>query len=1058
MTKWLSRFLIFLLVVIVVISIGLTIFYFLTNDEAFSLEDGNGDNLVKYANVGETIDITVTRTNPSSEDYSLVSTDETVVVFKEMVRENVFRFEALKGGSVELQLQTTNENFQNLSITVNVGDGTTENPYYVRNYTDLASIGVTLPLTANYIQTADIDMSVATEAWKPIGDTDTNGFTGTYNGNNHKILNFTLFQLSEEDKEILNSLMESDLSDEQKAYLAYLTSLNTTEENIINAGLFAQIGYKGKVEHLNIENAFVGGYTYETAGIVAGIVYGEVNFVNVINSALSTVLSTSSVGGIAGIVSGNNGSYSARIQYSSFTGIINGGLYVGGIAGQNRAGLIFNTYSAEGKPISMDFITSSITSDTDNAKVGGIVGYNTYITVTRDFKASVVSNYSTIPVTATGANASVGAIVGANLNNDDTNLVVLDAGSDAQEEYNRIYGNYYLHRDGLNGVGGIENSTSAYLANNVLQSALMSTAPTAEQIAAMNEQESGEDATSAFNPDLAFITYDYKGNYLAWDFNNVWNIDANVNNGYPYIRSNATKISDVIYDGGDYATLPPEDPSDPDDPTDPDEPATQINLVELFERDFADDNEYNGSISSSGVYYIDRNVVLTEAWTPVGDEEHPFNATFIVEDGITISNLIINDIADTNYYGFFGFLGENARIIGLNIEGIQINLDDDNDGNTYVGVIAGKNNGGQIIGCTVNGNDTNGKTINVQNKNNVFAGGLVGENTGTISVDNTVTAKFNTVNINMSISNTKANGTLYVGGVVGSNRGTVANSGFNSELVNDAYTTTIDVRNNTNSATHLGGVVGYNYRVVQGSYFKGNLLASTNNNVYVGGIVGSNTDNATITTSGADAVITGGYYTGGIVGYYNASSSSSKNITQSYAKGSIFGKYVGGLAGNIDKGSIKDCYTLTDLSGEIMGGLAAYIRYSNSDTWGKVEYCFSAATFNLSSGTAYWETASAVRQTEPYWEGWNPIPKTRKVGGYAEKNIIATITSGDVKVQHTSNVLGGTDFGDVDDGRTSAEDCRRASTFTNRGGTEGFLTSVWNFSDNSYPTLINANY
>ena len=86
MTKWLSRFLIFLLVVIVVISIALTIFYFLTNDEAFSLEDGNGDSLVKYANVGETIDITVTRTNPSSEDYSLVSTDETVVVFKEMVR------------------------------------------------------------------------------------------------------------------------------------------------------------------------------------------------------------------------------------------------------------------------------------------------------------------------------------------------------------------------------------------------------------------------------------------------------------------------------------------------------------------------------------------------------------------------------------------------------------------------------------------------------------------------------------------------------------------------------------------------------------------------------------------------------------------------------------------------------------------------------------------------------------------------------------------------------------------------------------------------------------
>ena len=131
---------------------------------------------------------------------------------------------------------------------------------------------------------------------------------------------------------------------------------------------------------------------------------------------------------------------------------------------------------------------------------------------------------------------------------------------------------------------------------------------------------------------------------------------------------------------------------------------------------------------------------------------------------------------------------------------------------------------------------------------------------------------------------------------------------------------------------------------------------------------------------------------------------------------------------------------------------------SNNIDCSQNSYNFSAATFDLSSGTAYWETASAIRQTEPYWEGWNPIPKTRKIGGYAEKNIIATITSGDVKVQHTSSLLGNVDLGDVDDGRTSLDDCRKESTFTNRGGSNGFLTSVWSFPANSYPTLINANY
>ena len=1036
MTKWLSRFLIFLLVVIVVISIALTIFYFLTNDEAFSLEDGNGDSLVKYANVGETIDITVTRTNPSSEEYSLVSSDDTVVVFREMVRENVFRFEALKGGSVKLQLQTTNENFQDLAITVNVGDGTTENPYYIRNYQDLSSIGVTLPLTANYIQTADIDMSVATTAWTPIGSTETNGFTGTYNGNGHKILNFNLVQnLS------ANATNDTETTEDVEQNIIYAA------EGITNAGLFAIIGYRGQVYKLNIENANVLG-DYQTAGAVAGIVYGEVNFVNVSSSSVNSISNLASVGGIAGIVYGNNGNYSARIQYSSFTGTVEGGLYSGGLAGQNRAGLIFNSYSASG----------TVQSNVNDAKVGGIVGYNTYITVTRDFRASVVSNYSTMEVAASGTNASVGGIVGANLNYDSTNAVVLDAESDVQEGYNRIYGNFYLHRDNLNGVGGIENSTTAYIANNVLQSALMSSAPTAEQIAQMNEAENAEEPTSAYNADLAFVTYDYNGNYLAWDFNSVWNIDANVNNGYPFIRSEATSISDVIYDGGDYITLPP-DPDDPDDPTDPDdpndpdpdEPATQINLQELFAKDLADDGEYNGK------YRIDRNVALTEAWTPIGNDENPFNGTFIVEDGITISNLIINDNANAKYFGFFGLLGNNARIIGLNISGVQINLELDNTDTIYVGVIAGRNNGGQIIGCSVNGT-TDYNTFNVQNKTNVYAGGLVGENTGTITTDNTVKADFNIAKIDITISNTKSNGTLYVGGIAGSNRGTVANSGFNGVDASGAYANTINVRVNTNSATYLGGVVGYNYNVVRGSYFKGNLTASNADNVYVGGVVGSNTDNATITTSGADANINGGYYTGGIVGYYNASESADTNITQSYAKGSIYGKYVGGLAGNIEKGTIKDCYTLSSLSGEIMGGLAAYIRYANSDSWGKVSYSFSAATFDLSSGTAYWETASAIRQTEPYWEGWNPIPKTRKIGGYAEKNIIATITSGDVKVQHTSSLLGNVDLGDVDDGRTSPDDCRKESTFTNRGGSNGFLTSVWSFPANSYPTLINANY
>lgn len=110
MTKVLSRFLVFLLIVLAVVSVGLTLFYFLRSDEAFSFSEGKDDCLVRYVNTGETLDVTVYRTNASGNTYTLVSSDETILKLKERVSENVFRFETAenKGGNVELKLQTSN--------------------------------------------------------------------------------------------------------------------------------------------------------------------------------------------------------------------------------------------------------------------------------------------------------------------------------------------------------------------------------------------------------------------------------------------------------------------------------------------------------------------------------------------------------------------------------------------------------------------------------------------------------------------------------------------------------------------------------------------------------------------------------------------------------------------------------------------------------------------------------------------------------------------------------------------------------------------------------------
>ena len=70
MSNVINKFMIFLLAILVIVTIGLTLFYFLRSEETFSLSDGADDNLIRYVNVGDTLDITVYRTNPSGAEYS----------------------------------------------------------------------------------------------------------------------------------------------------------------------------------------------------------------------------------------------------------------------------------------------------------------------------------------------------------------------------------------------------------------------------------------------------------------------------------------------------------------------------------------------------------------------------------------------------------------------------------------------------------------------------------------------------------------------------------------------------------------------------------------------------------------------------------------------------------------------------------------------------------------------------------------------------------------------------------------------------------------------------
>lgn len=1025
MSNVINKFMIFLLAILVIVTIGLTLFYFLRSEETFSLSDGADDNLIRYVNVGDTLDITVYRTNPSGAEYSLISSDDAVIKFKEKVSENVFRFETegSVGGSAEIKLQTENSKYSNLSLTVRVGVGSSENPFYIRDYNDLASIGKNgiFTLSSHYFQVADIDMSVAESEWTPIAYNKS--FDGTYNGNGHTISNFSMTQVPESD-EVNNNVDNTNTS-------------ATTEKG---AGLFYVIGLDSTVTKLNVKGVNIEG-NFDTVGVIAGGNQGIIKNVNVTEASIKINNNTAFVGGICGGLVGNI-EYSSKVLYSSFQGKIEGGNTAGGIAGANFGGLVMDNYSI-----------GSISSQTPEAIVGGVVGLNTSIVVTTSLKASVVNNYAVM--TFAGEQGYVGGIVGKNVNNNGTSTIVINTTNDNEKAYNRIYGNYYLQISGsrVQGIGNLTNSTDSYIALPQLKSS-MNSIPTKEDIARINTEN------EPFDCNLAYVTYAQDGTYTSWNFEDIWDISISENDNYPFIRSVLMPTNEYVYNG-EPTTTPstPVDPSEPENPTDPDDPEQDVITQDELEAMFASDLEANEGKEYTKDYYIEKDVVLTRAWTPIGTKEQPFNGKFEMAPNKTIYNLIIEDCG-TQYYGLFGYLGTKADISRINVRGIDINLDDAQEETIYVGVIAGYSSAEKFNLITktaiyVNGDDaTTANRLNVENKKNVYMGSIVGYIAS-------YSGGFGNSHgsVNMSIKN--CSGKLVIGGVAGYSAGFIVNSsysgvGFGS---NASFLNVINANNDKAQSIYIGGVVGQNLGLVAESEFDATINTSSQANAYSGGIVGYN--EGMVRHSVALGNINGGYYAGGLVGYYKVSElsfmfpangiiSDTDFIKQSYSLCNVTGNRVGGLVGIGVSGTITNCYNECNLSGNVMGGFAADLLYGSEASCAKITYCYSAATFDVDAGKAYWETSSVIRQTNGWWAG------NKKLAGYIENCIYnihddnptesAKIDS--IERQYSYYIL---DVGyDCDDGRTTDDDCRKISTFTDRG----FSLEIWELSEGSYPKLV----
>lgn len=144
----------------------------------------------------------------------------------------------------------------------------------------------------------------------------------------------------------------------------------------------------------------------------------------------------------------------------------------------------------------------------------------------------------------------------------------------------------------------------------------------------------------------------------------------------------------------------------------------------------------------SGDYILTQDITLSGTWTPIT----PFTGTF---DGAghTISGMTVTS---GTYAGLFGSIGSSGAVRNLEVEG----------------------------------------SINITTSGGVFAGGVVGNNQGTVE--------------------------------------------------NCASHVTIDYTEDTDEACSLGGVVGYNSGTVTNCYATGTISVDGDGTNYIGGVVGCN--------------------------------------------------------------------------------------------------------------------------------------------------------------------------------------------------------------------------
>lgn len=313
----------------------------------------------------------------------------------------------------------------------------------------------------------------------------------------------------------------------------------------------------------------------------------------------------------------------------------------------------------------------------------------------------------------------------------------------------------------------------------------------------------------------------------------------------------------------------------------------------------------NGGLSGNYVLGANIDATLTTSWNfgagfaPIGNSGTAFNGVF---DGLghAITTLII-DRPSSQYVGLFGYVGSTGLVRNLALSAGSVR------GMSYVGALAGQNDG--TIFNTSASNIVSGPSLSS------ILGGLVGGNAGTISHSHTTApvsgdaylgglVGYNDVtgvlaDVYATGTVTARNGSMTgAGGLVGENHGSVTRASAIGAVKGDASGALSGL---------VGGLVGGNYGALTDVYALGSVKGGT-----AGGLVGLHASGS-ISRAYATGSISGGDHAAGLAG------DNSGTISEAYATGAVSGgSFSGGLVA-VNAGTVSAAAWNKDSTGQSIG-------------------------------------------------------------------------------------------------------------------------------------------